>query len=246
MTDADAEDAMVERGPDPVAVTLAARGRKRRQEEAARPDAERLHAEIGEYMQATARNLVEIGARLQPIRDRRLYRSLGHTSFDNYCRTEWRFGRNYADKLIRAANEAKRLSTTAPNPGTVVPTPNTERAIRALLVVKDDDNRVRVVEDATEAAGGATVTAKRIEAEVQRRKIAQPAIPQPEARRSAEDFAKACRDFARHAKALERWTPSRLHAIAPHLDGDEALANLRHVRAVAARLIAELETDSEV
>jgi hypothetical protein len=85
---------------------------------------------------------VEVGDALLAIRDERLYRPL---TWEQYCRDRWGFGKNYADKQIRAANEARKLEKT----GTSVP--KTEGAARRQIEAqKPRESAARVLSDYTD------------------------------------------------------------------------------------------------
>jgi hypothetical protein len=53
---------------------------------------------------------VNVGVALGQIRDQQLYRG-EYESFQTYCREKWQYGRDYADRLISAAQVFKRLLT---------------------------------------------------------------------------------------------------------------------------------------
>jgi hypothetical protein len=78
-------------------------------------------------LRTIGRGVIEMGNALREIRDRRAYRET-HRTWETYCRERWDIGRNYANKLIRAAALAEEMGTAVP----------TERAARALLA---DENR---------------------------------------------------------------------------------------------------------
>src|ERR1044072_7340977 len=52
---------------------------------------------------------VEVGKALAIIRDHRLYRT-EHSTFEDYCRLRWQFGRAYAYRLITAAEVVAYVS----------------------------------------------------------------------------------------------------------------------------------------
>lgn len=62
-------------------------------------------------IQTGLRSFVAVGSALKAIRDRRLYREAGFSTFENYCRTRWGFGRDYADKQISAAAFTSELAS---------------------------------------------------------------------------------------------------------------------------------------
>lgn len=66
----------------------------------------------------------EVGSALAEIRDSKLYRA-AYLTFEEYCRDRWKMARNYANKLISAAEVVENL-------GTNVPIPETESQAREL------------------------------------------------------------------------------------------------------------------
>ncbi len=99
----------------------------------------------------------EVGAALQQIRDRRLYRERYET-FEAYCRAEWDFQRAHAYRLIDAAQVVTAIGRTK------LPAPANELQARALAKV--DDKQIpqvwkKIVHAAPkDAAGRPQVTAK--------------------------------------------------------------------------------------
>jgi hypothetical protein len=57
---------------------------------------------------------VEVGQALLEIRDSRLYRE-SHGTFEVYFRERWAMGRNYANKIIAAAEVVAVLGTDVPS-----------------------------------------------------------------------------------------------------------------------------------
>jgi len=53
---------------------------------------------------------VEVGRALLEIRDRRLYREAGFSSFDGYCRERWGWSRQHAYRLIDGGRVAELVS----------------------------------------------------------------------------------------------------------------------------------------
>lgn len=98
---------------------------------------------------------VEVGAALLAIRDGKLYRAEFRT-FEDYCRDRWGWARNYADKLIRAAETVNNL-------GTIVPVlPMTETQARPLTSLDPDQQR-EAWAIAVQTAPDGKVTASHVE-----------------------------------------------------------------------------------
>jgi phage N-6-adenine-methyltransferase len=77
---------------------------------------------------------VEVGNALLEIRDSRLYKQFG--TFEDYCRERWGMQRNYANKMIAAAEVVGNL-------GTIVPIlPVTESQARPLTALEPDLQRI--------------------------------------------------------------------------------------------------------
>lgn len=94
---------------------------------------------------------VEVGMALMRIRDAKLYKTT-HDSWEKYCKDRWKWGRNYADKLARAAAVSADLIEL----GTMVPN---ERVARQLSLVPEADRKL-VLADATALAGGTPTAAQ--------------------------------------------------------------------------------------
>jgi hypothetical protein len=79
------------------------------------------------------RTFVEVGNALFEIRESKLYRQ-GYDTFEDYCRDRWEIARNYANKLIAAAEVASNL-------GTIVPSPTHESQVRPLASLEPEQQR---------------------------------------------------------------------------------------------------------
>lgn len=65
--------------------------------------------------------------------------ALGYSSWADYCRERWQFGRNYASKMIGAADAVEAM-------GTSVPAPSNEAVTRELApIARADPERAREV-----------------------------------------------------------------------------------------------------
>lgn len=70
--------------------------------------------------------VLEMGAALRSIRDDRLFRRSGYSSFDVYCRDRWDMRRETADRMIRTAEVAGMLTDAGAE------LPRSEYALRML------------------------------------------------------------------------------------------------------------------
>ena len=95
----------------------------------------------------------EVGTALLAIRDKRLYQE-AYGTFEEYCREKWKIKRNYANKLIQAAEVAGNLGTT-------VPIPESERHIRELSPLKPEA-QAEAWQKALETAPAGRMTAEHI------------------------------------------------------------------------------------
>lgn len=107
-----------------------------------------------------------VGNALLAIRDGRLYRA-SHGTFEDYCRVRWGFARNYANKMITAAQVVGRLGTTVPKPAN-----ESQARPLARLEPEEQPEAWKEANDRAEA-NGRKVTAKDVEAVVEERKEQQ-------------------------------------------------------------------------
>lgn len=103
----------------------------------------------------------EAGQALAEIRDKRLYRST-HETFNDFVKTRWNMGENYANRLIAAAGVAQNLTPT----GTI---PQTERLARPLAALPADD-QAEAWNEARDLAGNDPVRPEHVETAVAKRK----------------------------------------------------------------------------
>jgi hypothetical protein len=128
---------------------------------------------LKEYEEVIDRGLktfVEVGSALISIRDhpRKLYREYG--TFEDYCRERWGMARNYANKMIAAAEIVDRL-------GTVVPILPTNEAQARPLSRLEPEQQIQAWQQAVETAPNGKVTAAHVE---QVAREFKPAIAKPE------------------------------------------------------------------
>lgn len=81
-----------------------------------------LEAQVERGLRRAEEGVIEAGDAFREIRDARVYRQT-HSTWEAYCRDRFGIGRNYADKIIRAAAYAAEMGTAVPK---------TERALRTL------------------------------------------------------------------------------------------------------------------
>lgn len=91
-------------------------------------------------IEAGQRTFVEVGQALAKIREHRLFREAGFSSFDDYCRERWGMGKRYASYLISGSEM-----------GTMVPEITNARQARALARVAEPQ-RVEVMQRAQQVA----------------------------------------------------------------------------------------------
>jgi hypothetical protein len=70
-----------------------------------------LHA-CEEIIERGQRTFVEVGRALGRIRDERLYREDGYSSFDDYCKARWSMAKSYANYLIAGTEVATNVAIT--------------------------------------------------------------------------------------------------------------------------------------
>lgn len=88
-----------------------------------------------EIIERGIQTFMEVGHRLQEIRDARLYREQ-YSTFEAYCKERWGWTRQYASLLIKASDTAARLSTMVD-----MPAPNSERQVRPLTKLKTTEEQ---------------------------------------------------------------------------------------------------------
>lgn len=93
------------------------------------------------------RTFIEVGNALGEIKASRLYRQT-HASFEEYCQVRWGMTGRRARQLIDATEVADEIGTTVPL--------LTERAVRPLTVVPDDERAEAVAEVREKIEAGAT------------------------------------------------------------------------------------------
>jgi hypothetical protein len=94
---------------------------------------------------------VKVGAALEKIRDKRLYRAK-YDTFEEYCQERWGFGRRYANLMIQSGVAVKSLPKDL---GTIVPNLEAGKALAKVPV----ENRAEVVQTIKKSNKPATAVA---------------------------------------------------------------------------------------
>ncbi|HHL33132.1 MAG TPA: hypothetical protein ENJ30_02065 [Desulfobulbaceae bacterium] len=107
---------------------------------------------------------VAVGKALAEIRDKRLYRTEHGRTFDTYCRELWEMSRDYADRLVGAAQVMDNLTTIVSKTDDNLPKllPTNEAQARELARLEPEDQQQVWLQVLEETKEGAPVTARRI------------------------------------------------------------------------------------
>ncbi len=173
------------------------------------------------------KTFVEVGQALIEIRDRRLYRT-GHATFEEYCEQRWQISARRAYQLLDAAQVHELISrTTVQEINNVAPVlPANEAQVRPLAKLLPQPEATQQERDIAERevlaawnetvrtapldpAGQPKVTAKHVEATVERHTEAPPANEQvadrkPARRPITDAFLDASLDAVKAVERLER------------------------------------------
>lgn len=123
-----------------------------------------LHA-CEDIIERGQQTFVEVGRALARIRDERLYREGGYTSFDDYCQARWSMKRRYAYDLMASAEVSANAHTPLANEAQAralgrVPEPQRERVMAEVQARSDSTGEpvsARLIEEvAVGAPRGAT------------------------------------------------------------------------------------------
>ncbi|MFA5445552.1 MAG: hypothetical protein WC262_11340, partial [Bacteroidales bacterium] len=123
--------------------------------------------QLEETIRQGLNTFVDVGNALLEIRDKRLYRQ-DYSTFEDYCREQWGFSKNYANKLIASTEAVLNL-------GTIVPIlPKTESQARPLTSLEPEEQIEawkRVITSTPEGKVTAAIVLKAVK-EVEREKRA--------------------------------------------------------------------------
>jgi hypothetical protein len=101
-----------------------------------------------------------VGQALSRICQERLYRET-HKSFQDYVLQRWGFARSQGYRLIQASELALKLKEVSPT-GDSPPLPKTERALRALLKIKDAKDQLNLLTRAHQLNGNTDLSHSQI------------------------------------------------------------------------------------
>lgn len=124
------------------------------------PAAQAALAAAEQRIERALNGFVDMGQALTEIRDGRLYKAT-HGNFEAYCQERWDIGRDYADRMIAAAQVVLTIVSKG------LPAPTKESQARALVAVPEPD-RADVWREAVERTNGKP-TAKAVEEVVKAR-----------------------------------------------------------------------------
>lgn len=88
-----------------------------------------------EVIERGIQTFMEVGHRLQEIRDARLYRER-YSTFEAYCKERWGWSRVQAHRLIKASDTVSNLLPTGN-----APAPTSERQVRPLTKLKTSEEQ---------------------------------------------------------------------------------------------------------
>jgi len=119
-------------------------------------------AELEAVIEHGLQKYIEVGLALLTIRDRKLYREQGHTTFEDYCQKRWGWSRVRAHQMIDGARVAGLLTTVNTAP------PETERQARELTpIMRQGPDKVAEVWQEVKQRFGDDVTAADVRTVVQ-------------------------------------------------------------------------------
>jgi len=121
--------------------------------------------ELEDIISEGLETFIEVGKALAEIKDKGFYRE-DFKSFESYCTSIWDFSRSYGDRLIRSAEIFSDLEKVVPI-GTILP--GKENHIRPLAKLETPTQRAEVWQEVVNTAPDGVVTAKHVEAVVEKR-----------------------------------------------------------------------------
>lgn len=130
------------------------------------------HEKVIEQGLATFR---EVGWSLLQIRDGKKYRAAGYETFEHYCFDRWSMGRQYANRLMDAAEIVGEIETSPI--GDV--SPSHESQVRPLKALPTPEERADAWSEAVQEAEGKQPTAKQVAKAVAKRQPPKKDHPAP-------------------------------------------------------------------
>lgn len=131
------------------------------------------------------------GEALRTVRDKKLYREAGFTTFEDYCRERWHWQRSQAYRLIDAAKVWETLYDRLSPIGDKLEPPRTEAAARELAPLKSKPKLLVQAWQETVERHGPDAQAKHVRAAVQRIAPSKPKAQGPEPERTLNDTVTA-------------------------------------------------------
>lgn len=159
-----------------------------------------LAARLNEIVENGVHVFLDVGLALCAIKIDKLYRELGYTTFDHYCEDRHGIGPRRRAQLMVAASIAENVLIESGTTGTTFPT--TERQVRPLTLLRNDDDKREAWAEAVEAADGGQPTAKQVTEAVAKHK---PPITETDEQRHQREAEEA---LQRSAKRLEMFCSS--------------------------------------
>lgn len=150
---------------------------------------------------------IDAGEALREIRDSRLYRERGFSTFEDYCRERWGMSRIHAHRKIEASSilEALPIGNTEPPPP--------ESQLRELAPLRDEPDNLREAwSEATERAeaSGQKMTAKIVREVVRERVRTEADLARAEVDEIARDMSPEMRESLSPGSLRERGEVTRL------------------------------------
>jgi len=118
-------------------------------------------------------SFVEVGKALKAIEDQKLYKTSPDLDFPGYCKTKWRMSKQYAYRLIHAAEFVGKLKSVDEKNAIKV-FPINESQVRPIVEKLDRRQWVSAWRQVLAEVGDGIITAAKV-AEVVRKKLGQPA-----------------------------------------------------------------------
>lgn len=118
----------------------------------------------------------DVGEALREIQKDGLYKQLEYSTFEEYCLSRWGMKRDYAYKIIAAAEVMRNLYTIVDigNPCAIVHTlPTNEAQVRPLTRLKTRDQQRDVWAEAVSTAPNGKITASHVQRTAQKHRIRQ-------------------------------------------------------------------------
>lgn len=131
------------------------------------PEEAKRRVELEGVISAGVTTFKAVGEALAEISNKRLYRQ-DYPTFQQYCEKEWKFGADYAFRLIRGSETAALVEKAG------LPAPKSEAAVRSLSSLPPE-KREEAYREASEESGGGAPNATAVKKAVEKRAAKAPA-----------------------------------------------------------------------